>query len=55
MNPISSVFIIITMSSVASVLTEYSFIDQINPTSVHGGMFYCMTFPLVFLISIFTG
>lgn len=55
MNPISSVFIIITMSSVASVLTEYSFIDQINPMSVPGGMFYCMTFPLVFLISIFTG
>lgn len=55
MNPFSSVFIILTMSGISGVLAEYSFIDPISPTSLPGGMFYCMTFPLVFLISIFTG
>ncbi|MGM9917268.1 Na+/H+ antiporter NhaC family protein [Anaerotignum sp.] len=55
MNPFSSVFIILTMGGVSSVLAEYSFIDPISPMSLPGGMFYCMTFPLVFIISILTG
>lgn len=55
LNPFSSVFIILTMGGVSGVLAEYSFIDPISPMSLPGGMFYCMTFPLVFLISILTG
>lgn len=55
LNPFSSVFIILTMGGISSVLAEYSFIDPISPMSLPAGMFYCFTFPLVFLISIFTG
>lgn len=55
LNPFSSVFIILTMGGVSGVLAKYSFIDPISPMSLPGGMFYCMTFPLVFFISILTG
>lgn len=55
MNPFSSVFIILTMGGVAGVIADYSFIEAVSPTQIPACMFYCMTFPLVFLISIFTG
>lgn len=55
MNPFSSVFVILTLGGVTSVVEEYSFIDPISPMSLPGGMFYCMMFPLVFFITMFTG
>lgn len=55
MNPFSSVFIILTMGAVNSVCEEYPFIGTVNPMSIPPYMFFCMIFPLVFLVSIFTG
>lgn len=55
MNPFSSVFIILTMGGVAGVVADYSFIQAVSPTQIPACMFFCMTFPLVFLVTIFTG
>lgn len=55
MNPFSSVFIILTMGGVAGVVADYSFIQPVSPMQIPGSMFFCMTFPLVFLVSILTG
>lgn len=55
MNPFSSVFVILTLGGVTGVVEQYSFIDPISPMSLPGGMFYCMMFPLVFFVTMFTG
>ncbi len=55
MNPFSSLFIILAMGSINSVCAEYPFIEAISPLSIPPYMFFCMIFPLVFLVSIFTG
>lgn len=55
MNPLSSLFIILALGSVNSIIEEYPFIGAVSPMDIPTGMFFCMTFPLIFLISIFTG
>ena len=55
MNPFSSLFIILAMGAVNSVCEEYSFIGTVSPLSLPPYMFFCIVFPLVFLVSIFTG
>lgn len=55
MNPFSSVFVILTLGGVSGVVEQYSFIDPVSPMSLPGGMFYCMMFPLVFFVTMFTG
>lgn len=55
MNPFSSVFVILTLGGVSGVVEQYSFIDPVSPMSLPSGMFYCMMFPLVFFVTMFTG
>lgn len=55
MIPFASLFISITISTINSLRMDYSFIPQINPFSLPLGMFFCITFALVWLFSIFTG
>lgn len=55
LNPMSSLFIILTLGGINSVVEEYSFIEAISPMDIPMGVFFCLTFPLVFLFSIFTG
>ena len=55
LSPVTSVFIILAMGGVTSVVEEYDYIGAVSPMDIPLNMIYCMIFPLVLLVSTFTG
>lgn len=55
MIPFASLFVSITISTINGLIKDYAFIPPINPAALPFGMFFCMTFALVWFFSIFTG
>ncbi len=55
LSPVSSVYIILAMGGITATIKDYDFIDSISPMQLPMGMFFCLAFPLVFIVSMITG